>query len=230
MQLTVQDVAKLFSVPERTVYQWIDDGDIPCDAVRERYRFNQLELLEWAHAKRLQVSTKFMAEQLGDTGSLPTLHEALSAGGCHSVSAGHDRESALRAILRASAIPERRDEEFLLSVLLARPDAGARVISGGIALPEVRHPILLNVPRPTVTLCFLDSAMQLGATERTMAHALFTIVAPTVRAHLHLVSRLSAALRDPELAALVIARGSCERILQLVAQVETKLLSGEMPA
>lgn len=230
MQLTVQDVAKLFSVPERTVYQWIDDGDIPCDAVRERYRFNQLEVLEWAHTKHLYVSTKFMAEQLGDGVPLPTLYDALGAGGIHRVSAGHDRESALRAILRAMSISERTDEAFVLQVLLARADAGATVTDGGIALPQVRHPILLSVPSARVTLCFLDSPVHLGLADRPAVHAVFMIVAPTVRAHLHLLSRLSVAVHDAELLALLITHASVEQITQAVAQVETKLLSGDTPA
>ncbi|HEX7481261.1 MAG TPA: helix-turn-helix domain-containing protein [Polyangiales bacterium] len=230
MQLTVQDVAKLFSVPERTVYQWIDDGDIPCDAVKERYRFNQLELLEWASKKRLHVSTKFMAEQLGEGVPLPTLHEALTAGGIHFLSAGHDRQTALRAILRSASIPDPTDEAFLLQVLLARPDAGVTVNSGGVALPQVRHPILLNLPRPLVTLCLLDSPVPLGASEPTAAHAVFTLVTPTVRAHLHLLARLSGALHDPALAALVTEHAAPERLLQAVEQVEAKLMAAQTPA
>jgi excisionase family DNA binding protein len=54
--LTVRDAAKLLRTPEKQIYRWIDDGEIPFHKVNEQIRFHRAELLEWATARRLPIS------------------------------------------------------------------------------------------------------------------------------------------------------------------------------
>jgi PTS system nitrogen regulatory IIA component len=49
---------------------------------------------------------------------------------------------------------------------------------------------------------------------------IFSLVSPTTRAHLHLLSRLSAALHDAALKQLVIEQGGREEILAAFRRVE----------
>jgi PTS system nitrogen regulatory IIA component len=53
--------------------------------------------------------------------------------------------------------------------------------------------------------------------------ALFSLVSPTVRAHLHLLSRLSFALHDPGVKNAIVRRGSPEEILREARRVEAPL-------
>ena len=56
MQLTVQDLSKLISVPEKTIHHWIQEGEIPVHRVRSQYRFNRAEVLEWAISKGVKIA------------------------------------------------------------------------------------------------------------------------------------------------------------------------------
>jgi len=56
MDLTAKDAAKLLNVPEDTIYAWIRNGTLPSYRVRDKYRLNRVELLEWATARNIQVS------------------------------------------------------------------------------------------------------------------------------------------------------------------------------
>jgi PTS system nitrogen regulatory IIA component len=80
--------------------------------------------------------------------------------------------------------------------------------------------------RPAVTLCFLEHPVDFGALDGKPVHALFLLVSPTVRAHLHLLSRLSAALHDPELKRLVVEQGGREEILAGFRRVEGTFQAG----
>jgi PTS system nitrogen regulatory IIA component len=51
-------------------------------------------------------------------------------------------------------------------------------------------------------------------------HALFSLISPTVRAHLRLLSRLSFALHDPGFKGAVIRQASREEILEEARRVE----------
>ena len=46
MQLSVRDVARMLNVSEKSIYRWIQQGQLPAYKVNEQYRFNRAELLE----------------------------------------------------------------------------------------------------------------------------------------------------------------------------------------
>lgn len=64
MQLTVRDVAQLFKVSERQVYKWIAREGLPAYRVHEQYRCNRAELLDWATARQLNISSQLFHERV----------------------------------------------------------------------------------------------------------------------------------------------------------------------
>jgi PTS system nitrogen regulatory IIA component len=223
VQLGVRDVSKLLSVSEKTVYRWINQGVLPAYRVNEQYRFNRAELLEWATSRRMNVSAAVFEEPESQAAPIPGLAEALQAGGIFYRLGGADRESALRAVVEHMRVPEEVDREFLLRVLLAREALQSTGIGDGIAIPHVRNPIVLHVARPMITLCFLEKPIEFGALDGKPVHVLFSIVSPTVRAHLTLLSRLSFALHDPAFKKAVTQQASRDEILAAARHVERKL-------
>jgi nitrogen PTS system EIIA component len=223
MRLTVRDAARLLNVSEKSVYRWIKDGSIPAYQVNDQYRFNRAELLEWATAKRIQVSPEIFAEPEGGQSPLPALGEALRAGGIHYRLSGTDKATVLQSIVETMQLPEEVDRKFLYQVLLAREALGSTGIGDGIAIPHVRNPIVLHLSRPMVTLCFLENPIDFGALDGRPVTILFTLISPTVKAHLHLLSRLGFALRDPKFKAAIVHHGSREEILDALRHVEAAI-------
>jgi len=223
MQLTVRDVSTLLSVSEKTVYRWVKEGVLPSYRINEQYRFNRAELLEWATSRRMNVSAALFEEPESDAAPIPNLGEALRAGGIFYRLEGKDRETVLRAVVEHLRVPEEVDREFLLRVLVAREALQSTAIGDGIAIPHVRNPIVLHVSRPIVTLCFLEQAIDFGALDGWPVHVLFTMVSPTVRAHLRLLSRLSFALHDAGFKDAVLRQAPREEILAACRRVEDRL-------
>lgn len=219
MQLTVRDVAELLNVSEKSVYRWITDGNLPAYRVSGQYRFNRAELLEWATAKKINVSPKIFEENELGTGPLPDLAEALQFGGIYYRMGGNDKGEVLRGIVDTMRLPDEVDRNFLLQVLMAREALESTAIGDGIAIPHVRNPIVLHVPKPMVMLSFLEKPVDFGALDGQPVHTLFSLVSPTVRSHLHLLSRIAFALRDPGFKEIVLRQGSREEILEGVRRV-----------
>ena len=117
-------------------------------------------------------------------------------------------------------LPEEVDKKFLLNVILARESLGSTGFGGGIAIPHVRNPIVLHIPRPTITLCFLETPIEFGAIDGKPVTTLFTMVSPTVRAHLHLLSRLTFGLRRPEFQEPVAAQAARDVLLAAARAVD----------
>jgi len=223
MQLDVRDAAGIFDVSEKTIYRWIKQKDLPAYRINDQYRFNRAELLEWATARKVNVSADILHEPDAGEWPPPSLDEALRSGGIHYRVGGADKASVLRAVVDLMHLPREVDRTFLYQVLLARESLGSTAIGEGIAIPHVRNPIVLHIPHPTITLCFLEHPIDFGALDGLPVGVLFTLVSPTVRAHLHLLSKLAFALRDPQFKDVMIRKGSREEIANEVRRIEESI-------
>lgn len=227
MNLTVRDVCGLLKVPEKTVFRWISQGILPANRVDDQYRFNRAELLEWATSRGITIAADLFEDPESVAAPRPGLMEALQAGGIFHALPGADKPSVLRALVEHLRVPEELDREFLLHVLLARENLQSTGIGEGVAIPHVRNPIVLHVRRPIVTLCFLAQPVDFGALDGQPVHALFSLICPTVRAHLALLSRLSFALHDERFKRVIAERGSAAAVLAEARRVEQALEANE---
>lgn len=223
MKLTVKDAARLLDVSEKTIYRWIKQQTIPAYQVNEQYRFNRAELLEWATSKRIKVSAEIFAETESESSTLPSLSEAIEAGGVFYRLEGNTRDEVLANVVEHLRLPEEVDREFLWRILVAREEMESTGITNGIAIPHARNPIVQHVSRPTVTLCFLDHPVDFKSLDGKPVHTLFTLVTPTIRSHLHLLSRIAFALRDSEFADLIQRQGRRDEILKEIRRIESTI-------
>jgi PTS system nitrogen regulatory IIA component len=223
MELRVRDVAALFGVPEKRIQEWIKDKGLPNHRIGGQHRFNRAELLEWATARQVPLASEIFADPVNGSVRLPGLADALQAGGIFHVEGVSDRPSVLQAIIRNMPLPEDTDREFLLELFLAREALASTGIGDGIAIPHVRNPVILQVPKAMITLCLLAEPIEFGALDGKPVHSLFTMISPTVKMHLHLLSRLAFALSVPEFKRAVNYGATAVRILSEARQVEAEL-------
>ena len=221
MELTLRDVTKLLNVTEDTILRWIEEHDLPATLVDGQYTFSKTALLEWATASKITLSSALFREP--DASAMPTLAEALAAGGIIHHVAVEDKESALQDVVRRMTLPDLVDRQFLLSVLLAREAAASTGIGDGIAFPHVRNPIVLQVQRPMIMLSFLEKPIEFGAVDGKPVYALFTLICPTVRIHLHLLARLAFALRNPRFKSAIECRADAQRILAMAREIDAQV-------
>jgi nitrogen PTS system EIIA component len=104
--------------------------------------------------------------------------------------------------------------------LLAREELASTGIGDGIAIPHVRNPIVLHVHEPIVALCFLEKSVDFGAMDGQPVSALFTLISPTVRSHLHLLSRLAFVLRNPAFRTAVKEQASRDVLTEALRRAE----------
>ena len=223
MQLSVKDAAALLNVTDDTIYKWVKQDEIPSHTINEQIRFNRADLLEWATARNLQVSPDLFKEREPGKLALPTLAAALKAGGVVYGVGGTDQPSVLRAVVAVMKLPDTVDREFLSQVLLARESLGSTGIGDGIAIPHVRNPVVLHVSTPTVTLCFLEHPIDFHAIDDQPVNTLFTLISPTVRTHLHLLSRLGFILRTPEVKAALRQQVPPDQLLGVIVTAESTI-------
>lgn len=227
MEIGVKDAAGLLDVSEKTIYRWLKDSKMPGFKVGEQYRFNRAELLEWATSNRISVSADIFNNLLDQQSKFPcpSLEEALSMGGVYYRVDGTDKTTVLKNTVDLMPLPQEVDKSFLVRVLIARESMSSTGIGEGIAVPHVRNPIVMHIPQPMITLCFLENKIDFGAIDGQPVHTLFTIVSPVISAHLNLLSKLAFALRQPVFASAIRAHGSREVIYKAARKADREIAS-----
>ncbi len=223
MQLDVNDVAKFFNVSQRTVYRWIDQKIIPAYRINDQYRFNRYELIEWANAKKISVSNEIFGDTADTEVAEDSIAASIKAGGIYFRIEGGDKNTVLKNVVELMKLPDEIDRKFLLEVLVAREQMASTGVGDGIAIPHARNPVVLNILSPIITLCFLEKPLDFGSIDGIPVFCLFTLLSPSPRVHLKLISRLAFILRDPKMTAYLRNSGSREDILLQIQKAESKL-------
>ncbi len=221
MQLTTRDAARLLGVSEAALLRWLRSGELNATRVNDQYRLNRIDLLEFAASRKLAISPDLLSEL--EQPQLPTLAEAIRAGGVHRGVAGADKASILRVVVERMPKLRGADRDLLYNLLLAREALGSTGFGNGIAIPHPRNPIVLRVKRPEVAICYLDRPIDFEAIDGKPVHTLVTLVSPSTRAHLHLLALVAAALGDPAVLAKLESRADADSLVPEVARVEAAL-------
>ncbi|HEX9860329.1 MAG TPA: PTS sugar transporter subunit IIA [Nitrospirota bacterium] len=220
MLLEPGEAAQALNVEEKTVVRWIRKDNLPANLVQDEYWINPVDLLEWATARGIKVNPALYRMQDTGEGPLPALSQALEAGGVHCGVTGIDKETVLRNVVALLALPPELDPDFILQVLLAREAMGTTAVGDGIAIPHVRNPILVQMPSPKISLCFLAHPVDFGALDGKPVHILFTILSPTIKMHLHLLSKLAFCLRGQRLRQVLSQQCNSDSIIATVRKIE----------
>lgn len=220
MQLEIAEAARILNVSERTVNKWIADDELPVHKVDDRFYINPTELLEWATLRRIPASPELFQRQSQGAGESPSLARAFSIGTVFTELPGNDRESVLRAVVDRLPARTAGERQTLLHLFLARELAGGTAVGGGVALPHPRRPIVLGIAEPAVYTFYLAQPVDFQAPDRQPVHCLFTIIAPTVSAHLRLLAGLATALQDKAFQELVSRRAPQADLLSRARELE----------
>jgi len=219
MDLSVRDVARLLNVSEETVYRWIRRGSLPTHRVHDQYRFNRVELQEWAALHKQRVSPELFRFEGAQEDGL-SLRDAIERGGIFHGLAGDRREEVLQAVCELPGIPSRVNRRLLHQLLVAREALASTAVGEGIALPHPRDPVVVRVEKPVILLCFLSKPVDFQAMDRQAVRVLFTLLSPSVRIHLQLLAKLAFALHDEALKKLLRSAAPREAILERISALE----------
>ncbi|MCC6695461.1 MAG: PTS sugar transporter subunit IIA [Candidatus Hydrogenedentes bacterium] len=220
MEMSVNDVAHLFNVSADTVYRWIHESGMPAAKFSDRYHFNRVRLVEWAHENRIPL-------RIDSESGVPSLEEALCRGGVHHDLDGGVKREVLASVVERMPLPDGVDRGFLLEMLLAREKQGSTGFGEGVAIPHARNPILLRVDEPLVMLCYLKQPVDFESLDGKPVTTLFSMIVPAAPVHLGLLAQLGGVLRDDAFKALLKRKAGLEEIIERVRSIQAANVLGE---
>jgi len=172
-----------------------------------------------------------MAPQLTDAGDAApealSLAEAIERGGVHYDLPGTTPEGVFEAIAALPEIPSHVDRALLAEVLRTREALASTGIGGGIAIPHARDPVVLQIEKPIIPLCFLAQPIDFKAIDSQPVRVLFVLLSPTIPLHLQTLSRLAFVLHDDALSELLIERADRDAVLTRLRHLEATCSASE---
>jgi excisionase family DNA binding protein len=211
MKLDARQAARMLGVGETRIYRWVDAGEIPFTMVHHRPLFHRVELLEWAMAMELPV-----AVDLYEDGEPSPFADALERGGGGTITAAPEELAD-----EIPALPG-AERELISAVIAARArEMFVSRAADWIAMPRANSPIICPATPGLVLLRW--AARRALMVRDTPINALFLIVAPTIRRHHELLSRLALALHDPTFRAAALRMGAFAEVVAEARRWEAQL-------
>jgi PTS system nitrogen regulatory IIA component len=222
--MTLRDASQFLGLDESTLEKLARRREIPVYQDGDQFRFNRVELLEWAVARDVPVAAEMLEEpEAAAAAPLPTLADAVRLGGVHFGVGGDTKAAVLRAVVDLLPDSVRVERDLLYRMLLTRETLGSTAVGHGIAIPHPRNPVVLHVERPMVALCFLEHGVDFNAVDGRLVHTACLTVSPSIRVHLHLLALLATALRDQATRDLIERRGPAGEILAALERADAEI-------
>ena len=222
MELNATEVAKLLNLPEKEVREWARAGKLPVLDAQERLLFNRQAILEWALSRGhpLNLGTEGV-----EPGQVPPLTELFASNRFHYDLPGGTFAEVLQSALDVFELPPGSDKELVFDLLISREKLMSTALGDGLAIPHLRVPVVLDVPKPMLGVFFTREPIDMGAMDGKPVHTLFLLLSLTPRQHLELLARLAFLFRQPEFVALLAGREKPDRILEWVQRAAPNINS-----
>ncbi len=218
MYLNLIQIAESFGVSETTVEDWIRNEGLPHTRDRSRLLFDRNQVAIWATARGLAAQAGFLAPENPAFSAAWQLGPLLRAGGIwRDVPAAGVVEVFARIVgsLPGSTPPIR---EFLAQQLSVKRGVTYAPVGVGFALPHLKTRVALGRDSGTVALILLRDALTLEepCPDAVPVTRLMFFIAPSPRAHLDILGRLSRIFARGPLREMVAAGAKDDEILQAV--------------
>jgi mannitol/fructose-specific phosphotransferase system IIA component (Ntr-type) len=178
--------------------------------------------LEWALKHKITLTAGALKLCEKNRPGQDIFTPALMRGGIHFGVPGTRREDILEKVLDVLPLPEHIQRSSLKEILLSREQTGTTGIGNGIAIPHVKHPVILAGVEPVVGLFFLEHPVDFAAFDGQYVHTLFVILTGSFKGHLSLLSRLAFCLQDEAVRSVLSRRTNSEEILATFQIAESK--------
>jgi nitrogen PTS system EIIA component len=223
MKLPMHTVAGALNLPVSTIGRWIRQGRIPIQQSGNHVAFSHAALEKWAATHNLPFSLNVdRADDLLPE-AFDSLASAMQRGKvCHRL-VGADASAALRSAVDCIDCLSEDIRNELYEKLIEREQLASTGIGNGIAIPHPRDPLSQPPNAPVIATCFLETPVNFNAIDDQQVSVFFLLISPTVKHHLHLLSRLSYCIRDRAFVAFLTQHPEAADLYSRVAEFEKQL-------
>jgi len=208
--MTVDDVAKLLRVSERTVYEWAQKGEIPGGKFGTTWRFKRSDIMRWIDTRLKSTRKPFSAFPL-------PISAVLDPGRIVFFDQG-PKEKVLTDLADVLATaPQVHDRDQLLGQISRREELMSTGIGLGLGVPHVR---LNSVDDIVMAVGVCRAPIEdYDSLDGQPVRLVFMIAAHTDQhaKHIKLLSALSQCLKDEAVREMICAAETPEQVFAILS-------------
>jgi PTS system nitrogen regulatory IIA component len=229
MYLNLIQIAESFGVSERVVESWVRDEEMPHTQDRGRLLFDREQVAEWAAERGLAARTGFLAPEAASLGTDLRLAGLLRKGGIWRDVPDAGAPALYERIV--NTMPGATPSVRKLIGQRVRAEGGVTLapVGGGFALPHPSARVTLGRDSGVVALILLRDGLSPGEASGMAVSRLLFFIAPSPRAHLDLIARLSRLLAQRSLGDLLDGGAQDEKIFQYFDAFDEAFAGGLKP-
>lgn len=222
MKLSVSKTAECLNIPLSKIERWIRQGRIPIKKSGSTIYFDRIILEEWAKSRNLQFSPPTEESDRRVSAAPETLHSSILRGGGLHIFAASDVNGAIRSAVDIMQVADHTKPD-IYEKLIEREEMSSTGIGKGVAIPHPRGPLEEGPFQAVITACLLDTPIDFSAVDDKPVFAMFVLLCPDIKIHLHLLSRLSFCIRDDRFIQFLKNRPQTEAFLSEIKSFESRL-------
>ena len=228
MYLNLVQLAESFGVSEKVVEDWIRTEGLPHIPERGRLLFDRAQVADWAAGRGLTSQVGYLAHTTPAFATGWRLEPLLRAGRVWRDVAAADVPATFERIVATLSGTAPAVRQLVAQRLRAPDGVTMAPVGGGFALPHPSARIALGRDSGTVALLLLRDALALPEPppDNVPVTRLLFFIAPSPRAHLDLLGRLSRMLSRGPLRELVAQNACDEDIFFAAAAADTAAAAG----
>ena len=230
MYLNLIQIAESFGVSERVVEGWIRDEGLPHTPDRGRLLFDRAQVVQWAANRGLVTQAGFLAPETRSPFATDfQLEQLLRTGRIWRDVPAADLPGVFGKIVVALPGVAPGVAQFLAQRLRTKGGVTIAPVGGGLALPHPSARVALGREAGTLALLLLrDPLPDVVPPDGVPISRMFFFIAPSPRAHLDLLGRLSRALSRGPLRELVLKGAGDDEIFLAAAASDESAGKGKV--
>lgn len=223
MKLTIKEIAKCLQLPLSTVERWIRQGRIPIQKSGNNLIFTDSAIEKWAASHNLPFTKSQKDRAPQESSGLENLLSVMKRGGVFRDVKGDDVPTVLQCAVNKILTLSESAKAQLYERLLERENLTSTGIGKGVALPHPHDPLADIIEKPLIVTCFLEKPIDFAAIDDKPVFVMFILINPTIKLHLHLLSRLSYCVRDNAFVEFLKTSSDSDAFFSKIADFEKQL-------
>lgn len=231
--MTIQDVAKLLGSDVQRVEKMAKRGEIPCQKVAGRFRFNRAAITEWLQQRMGGMSQKHLVEvDAGITTQRQTPEDEAIITPLLRIEAvstnlgSRTKNSTLRELVAlAGKTGLVLALQALQEAVIVREEMCSTAIERGVAIPHPRRPLPEAIAGPILVVARTSQGIAFGAPDGRMTTLFFLTASQDDRHHLHILARLCRMLRDENFVLALEVAETPQKMIDLMIQRERQVMA-----
>jgi nitrogen PTS system EIIA component len=230
--MTIKELARMLGADARRLERMADRGELPCQKVAGKFRFNRAEITEWLQQNMATMHRDHLEEfEAGITAhrqvreDAPIVTPLLRVEAMSPQLRSRSKSSTLRELVTlASNTGLVYDDKALLEAVQAREELCSTALEGGIAIPHPRRPLPYDIAESILVVARAGRGTVFGALDGELTNLFFLTASQDDHHHLHTLARLCRMLHDDNWVAQLRAAETAEDMVVLMKQRERDLL------